>query len=228
MDFTLKPIEYKKRSISPSSLYSLRCPRCLWLDYNHGLSIPQNLSLSSKFSVQQENFYDNVRTEDEDFSLKPGTIKKSKGKRFSKNIVINGEESRWKFFGALDFLIEFDDGDLGIADGKVSTKLDKLSLIEDYSPQLHSYLYMLNNPSDGDGVVVNSLGLILWNHDGVGSDGDLVYFKVKKSYLPVEINNNNFLSIMERFINIIEGEFPESGEGCYNCEFYNKIGFFLK
>ena len=221
-----KPATPKKETISPSSLYKGRCARCTWLNYWHGFSIPANLSLQSSNSRMQEAFFDEVHTSKIDASLPAGTVKLYKGKKSSIPWEINGERTRWAFFGELDFVIEYEDGRFGVADGKVSMKVDEAGIIENYFTQLHAYAFMLENPKAEDGQKVDSLGLIQWRINGtLPLESDPWGFKVEHRYIPVERNDAKFKDFMDHFITVIEGEFPEPASDCADCAWLIKVGF---
>lgn len=102
-----KPANPYRTTISPSSLYKARCPRCSWLEYWHNFKIPANLALQSSNSRLQEDFFHQVHTSRIDGQLDPGVVKLYKGNRSSIPWKINGENTRWAFYGALDFVIEY-------------------------------------------------------------------------------------------------------------------------
>jgi len=222
----VKPTNPYRTTISPSSLYKGKCARCTWLSYWHNFSIPANLALQSSNSRMQEAFFDNLHTSRVDVSLSPGVVKLYKGKRSSIPWEINGEITRWAFYGELDFVIEYEDGRFGVADGKVSMKLDAAALAKDYSNQLHAYAFMLEKPKAEDGQKVDTLGLVQWRIDGtLPVESDPWGFKVDHRYVPVERDDAGFKEFMDRFITVIEGEFPEPASDCSDCGWLVKDGF---
>jgi hypothetical protein len=225
MNLKVKPDEPYKKTISPSSLYKARCPRCTWLAYWHNFSIPVNMILSQQLSRLQEGFFEGKPTASFTSELKPGNIRLYKGKRYSKPIKVNGEESRWVFYGELDFLIEYEDGTFGVSDGKVSTKKDADLLAADYSHQLHSYAFMLENPKEGEIVKVDSLGLLQWRIEDTLPDETTLGFSVMHRYIPIERDDEKFQKFMEDMITVIEGEFPDPSPYCKECEWLTEIGY---
>ena len=222
----VKPANPYRTTISPSSLYKGKCARCTWLSYWHNFSIPANLALQSSNSRMQEAFFDNLHTSRVDESLSPGVVKLYKGKRSSIPWEINGEITRWAFYGELDFVIEYEDGRFGVADGKVSMKLDQAALAKDYSNQLHAYDFMLENPKADDGQKVDTLGLVQWRIDGtLPLDSESWGFKVDHRYVAVERDDASFKEFMDRFITVIEGGFPEPASDCSDCGWLIKHGF---
>ena len=221
-----KPANPYRTTISPSSLYKGKCARCTWLSYWHNFSLPANLALQSNNARLQEGFFNNVHTSRIDPKLAPGAVKLYKGKRASVPWSINGEPTRWAFYGELDFVIEYEDGRFGVADGKVSMKVDEAGLIENYSTQLHAYAFMLENPKAEDGQKVDTLGLIQWRIDGtLPLESDPWGFKVDHRYIAVERDDAKFKEFMDRFVNVIEGEFPEPAADCQDCAWLIKAGF---
>ena len=224
MELHQKPKAPYKDYISPSSLYKLRCPRCLWLLYNHNFQLPTNLSLQQRLSRLQEAFFHGKYTKDVNPSLKEGTIQMLKGRKKSKNIIINDEVSKWYFMGELDFIVNYTDNTHGILDGKVSMKNDLVSLGIDYLPQLHAYTYMLENPLVDEKIKISDLGLIRWKISGT-SVSQPWGFTVETDYIKIERNDEKFLKLMETFINIVEGNFPDSSSDCIECNWLKEINF---
>ena len=226
LDLTKKPSEPYKKVITPSSLYKARCPRCTWLSYWHNFSLPVNLVLNQQLSRLQEAFFDGKETHFFAPEVKKGKVNLFKGKRTSKPIKVNGEDTRWAFHGELDFVIEYTDGRIGIADGKVSLKKDAEALVENYWSQLHSYAYMLEHPNEGDRLEIDSLGLIQWRIDNtLPQESDLRGFSVEHRYVPVDRTDEKFTKFMENFVLCIEGEFPEPSGECAECKWLSEIGF---
>ena len=182
--------------------------------------------MQQSLSRKQEAFYDGAPTSAIDKTLRPGKVALFKGKRTSAPIYINNEETRWSFYGELDFGIEYADGGFGVADGKVSLKQDADELVKSYKTQLHAYAYMLEAPASGESLDVETLGLVQWRIDStLPQDSTKWGFGVEHRYIPIDRNDEEFAEFMERFIGYIEGEFPDSAEGCYDCDWLKKIGF---
>ena len=226
INYTIKPAEPYKKTIPPSSLYKGRCARCTWMNFWHNFKIPVNMNLQQNLSRKQEKFFDGCPTTTLDATLRPGKITLMKGKKRSSLITINGQQTRWAFYGELDFGVNYDDGGFGVADGKVSLKDDPEDLIDSYTTQLHAYAFMLESPDSGASQKVETLSLIQWKIDSTYPPESAKWgFGVETRYIPIERNDKEFFSFMEKFIGYIEGEFPEADSECYDCKWLNEIGF---
>ena len=227
LDFKFKPPQPYKKVITPSSLYKANCPRCTWMSYWHGFGIPANLALQQQMSRLQEGSFDGVPNSVISSDLPEGFAKLYKGKFASSTIVVNGEKTRWKLYGELDLLSENKDGTYSVIDGKVSMKKDAEDLAEGYWKQLEAYVFMLENPEVGDPKQIATIGLLQWRIDGAA---DLTEsrrgFTVEERYIPVARNPEGFREFIEHFIAIIEGDFPNSGNECYDCKFLRQIEFY--
>ncbi|NCW94703.1 MAG: hypothetical protein EBW79_06960 [Actinobacteria bacterium] len=180
----MKPATPHRSTLSPSSFYSIRCPRCLWLEYWHGIKLPANLALQLLLSRLQEAAYDGVTSKVISTEIPAGKVAKYKKRFTSQAVKVNGEETRWKIYGEIDLLVDHNDGTYSIVDGKVSMKKDAESLIDNYWTQLEAH-----------------------------------------RYIPIPRQPEKFQEFLAKFIGIIEGEFPESGEECDTCGFLEKIGY---
>jgi len=226
-DYTKRPALPYKKYITPSSLYKGNCARCTWMSYWHNFQIPANLALQQHMSRLQEKSYDGIDTQKISPSLPPGWTTLYKGKFGSIPISINGSETRWKFYGELDFLSENTDGTYSIIDGKVSMKKEEVGLIESYWTQLEAYVFMLENPEKGDPKKISTIGLLQWRiDDAIDMSHPIHGFSVEERYIPVKRDPKAFQKFMERFIGAIEGEFPDSSTDCRDCEFLTEIGFY--
>ena len=223
---SLKPPTPHRTTLSPSSFYNIRCPRCLWLEYWHGIKFPANLALQLMLSRLQENSFDGVDSTSISDLLPNGQVSKYKKRFTSQPIVLNGESTRWKIYGEIDLLVTHPDGTHSIVDGKVSMKKDADSLIEAYWTQLEAYVFAFENPLEGAPFQINSIGLLQWRIDGTHTLSDSRRaLTIEHRYIPIPRRPDQFMSFIEKFINIIEGDFPESGSDCENCKFLKGIGF---
>jgi hypothetical protein len=226
-DYKIKPATPYKSVITPSSLYKGNCARCTWLSYWHNFSIPANLALQQQMSRIQEASFDGVTNESISSILPKGWAVLHKGKFASRPIHVNGQETRWKFYGELDLLSKNEDGSFSIIDGKVSMKKDEEGLIDSYWTQLEAYVYMLEHPEIGDPIKIDSIGLLQWRITGdvIEQDGSRG-FAVEERYIPVNRRVAEFDVFMARFIGIIEGDYPDASSTCLDCKFLTEIGFY--
>jgi len=226
MNYSKKPQVAYRKTLSPSSFYNIRCPRCLWLEYWHGFKLPANLALQLLLSRLQEAAYDGADSSVISDKLAKGHVTKHKKRFTSQPVKVNGEETRWKIYGEIDLLVHHNDGTYSIVDGKVSMKKDEDALIESYWTQLEAYVFAFENPSEGDPMPIKSIGLLQWRIDNsLHLEGDLRGFSVEHRFIQLPRREKEFQEFLARFIGIIEGEFPQSGNECENCKFLEKIGF---
>ena len=210
-----KPAVPTRSTIRPSDLtFGLsNCRRCLWIFYWFKVQAPMVMPLVSTLADLQEKQFQGATLKDIDPSLGDGKIVKWGEFINSKKISINGEETRWRFYGKYDILGENSDGSLAIIDCKVSdSERDNAQF---YAPQLEAYAYSLENPAVGEGKKVSTMGLLVWSP----KSADLTGFKVEQKYVPVERDSARFQTLLADLINMLEGEMPDSGEKCETCRF---------
>ena len=226
MKLSVKPATPHRSTLSPSSFYSIRCPRCLWLEYWHGIKLPANLALQLLLSRLQEAAYDGVTSKVISTEIPAGKVAKYKKRFTSQAVKVNGEETRWKIYGEIDLLVDHNDCTYSIVDGKVSMKKDAESLIDNYWTQLEAYVFAFENPLEGDAMPIKSIGLLQWRiDDSLHLEDNKRGFSVDHRYIPIPRQPEKFQEFLAKFIGIIEGEFPESGEECDTCGFLEKIGY---
>ena len=210
-----KPAVPTRSTIRPSDLtFGLsNCRRCLWIFYWFKVQAPMVMPLVSTLADLQEKQFQGATLKEIDPSLGDGKIVKWGEFINSKKISINGEETRWRFYGKYDILGENSDGSLAIIDCKVSdSERDNGQF---YAPQLEAYAYSLENPAVGEGKKVSTMGLLVWSP----KSADLTGFKVEQKYVPVERDSARFQTLLADLINMLEGEMPDSGEKCETCRF---------
>ena len=226
MDYKVKPLSPYRSTLSPSSFYNIRCPRCLWLEYWHNIKFPVNLSLQLKLSRIQEAAYDGVPSTFITAAIPNGQVAKYKTRLTSQPVSINGEATRWKIHGEIDLLVDHEDGTYSVIDGKVSMKAEADAIIDSYWTQLEAYVFAFENPESGEPRPIKTIGLLQWKiEDSLHLDGNQRGFSVGHRYIPVERRPREFQEFLAKFISIIEGPYPDSGPQCDNCKFLGKIGF---
>ena len=210
-----KPAVPTRSTIRPSDLtFGLsNCRRCLWIFYWFKVQAPMVMPLVSTLADLQERQFQGATLQDIDPSLGDGKIVKWGEFINSKKISINGEETRWRFYGKYDILGENSDGSLAIIDCKVSDS--ERDSGDFYAPQLEAYAYSLENPAVGEGKKVSTMGLLIWSP----KSADLTGFKVEQRYVPVKRDSARFQSLLTDLITMLEGEMPDSGEKCETCRF---------
>lgn len=132
----------------------LDCPRCFWLDLHHKVKRPPGypftLSIAVDYLVKKE--FDTYRQKGQ---LPP--VLKNYGIKDAK--LFNGEElTEWRnnfkgisyfdenlnanLYGAVDDVLEFSDGSLGVIDYK-SSGAKEITIYDDYQKQMDVYNYIL-------------------------------------------------------------------------------------
>ena len=88
---------------------------------------------------------------------------------------------------------------------------------------------MLENPEIGDAKKISTIGLLQWRIDGaLDVNASFKGFSVEQRYIPVERDIEGFVKFIEKFIGIIEGDYPTASPECRDCEFLSEIGFYSK
>jgi len=218
-----KPIKPARENISPSDLtFGLStCKRCLWIKYWYKVIMPGQFPLVGTMASLQEEHFQGADMPTIDPSLRPGKVTKWGEWVKSKPLIVNGVESRWRILGKYDLVSTNEDGTIGLIDCKVSdSERDNGQF---YSPQLEAYAYSLENPAAGRAQSVASMGLLVWKPThAVGDSLENYGFGVFQKYLPVQRDQANFLRVIGEFIEVLEGDLPDSGPTCTTCTYLNE------
>ena len=216
----IKPAKPARENISPSDLtFGLStCKRCLWIKYWFKVTMPGQFPLVGTMAALQEEHFQGADMPTIDPTLRPGKVSKWGEWVKSKPLVVNGVESRWRILGKYDLVSTNDDGTIGLIDCKVSDSPRDSGQF--YSPQLEAYAYALENPAAGKAQVVASMGLLVWKPTtAIGATVDDYGFGVFQKYVGVERDQANFLKVIGEFIDVLEGELPDSGPECQTCNY---------
>ena len=216
----VKPEQPARKYISPSDLtFNLStCQRCLWLKYWFNLVPPTQFPLLGTLSQTQEESFRHAPHEQISPLLRPGKIRQWGQWVRSEFITVNGERTRWQINGKYDLLGHNEDGTVALIDCKVSDS-DRDSATF-YTPQLEAYAFAIERPSSSKAFDVVTMGLLVWKLDGEvmnveGKPG----FATTQHYIPVERDRQRFQDLITDLITVIEGEIPDSGEGCEVCKY---------
>src|SRR3989344_782850 len=145
----------KTLKISRSGLkLFLECPRCFWLDLHHRVKrpppYPYTLSAAVDYLVKQE--FDKYRVQG---TLPPVFAKEGlDAKLYSgpelidwrnnfKGISFYDEDLNAIIYGAVDDVVEFNDGELAVVDYKSSGSRE-ITIYDDYQKQMEVYNFILN------------------------------------------------------------------------------------
>ena len=210
-----------KTFISPSDLTFgwSNCHRCLWLRYNEGVYAPMAMPLVGTLSALQEGFYARLGTQEMNPMLPTGRVVDAGGWVVSEALTVGGQETQFRIRGKYDLLVQFETGDYGVIDCKVSgSESDKASF---YSPQLEAYAYALEHPESGDTRPVSHTGLLVWNPTGAGGSSTQGYsFSVDAYWQPVARDGERLATLLADFIAVISAEQPPpSASACRDCAY---------
>jgi hypothetical protein len=150
------PSKFSTLKISRSGLkLFLECPRCFWLDVHHKIKRPPGypftLSIAVDYLVKLE--FDTYRQKGElppvlkKYGIKDAHLYKSENliewRNNFKGVAHYDEDLNAILYGAVDDILEFDDGSLAVIDYK-SSGAREITIYDDYQKQMDTYNYILN------------------------------------------------------------------------------------
>lgn len=133
----------------------MECPRCFWLDVHHKIKRPPGypftLSIAVDYLVKLE--FDGYREK----GTLPPVLKKygikdahlyagenlTEWRNNFKGVAYYNEDLNVILYGAVDDILEYDDGSLAVIDYK-SSGAREITIYEDYQKQMDVYNYILN------------------------------------------------------------------------------------
>lgn len=216
--------------LSPSDLTFLwdECPRCFYLKVVHKFGRPYSPfpSIFSKIDLLMKDFYEGQSTQKMDPGLPPGKVLFGEKWVTSAPISIPGHENSVYIRGKFDTVVEFDDGSFGVIDFKTSTP--KPHHVEFYGRQLHAYAHALEHPAEGKLQLapITTLGLLIVEPSlmTAGATAASVNFENELTWLPVEKDDDSFLSFIENVLTVLEQPQPPSAaEKCGWCKYRDEV-----
>jgi len=219
--------ENRRTNLSPSALTFAwdNCHRCLWLEYNHQITAPNNMPLVAELADMQESYFFDAKglaagtptlTSSMHPSIPLGKVISHGGWVLSKPIQIDGSDSHLSIRGKYDLLIEFENGTYGIIDCKMQANSKDKS--DFYQPQLEAYAYALENPAKGEPKQVSVLGIYSWSLDKPWGDVNFGFgYRVQSNWYPVERNPIRLEERLTNFIEMVNGPIPEAKSSCKQC-----------
>ena len=218
-----KPLTPAREFIAPSDLtFGLStCKRCLWIKYWYKLIMPGQFPLVGTLAESQEEHFRRASMQDIDPTLQPGVVKQWGQWVRSDYIKVDGATTRWIINGKYDLVAHYEDGSIGLIDCKVTDSDPHNGAF--YAPQLEAYAFALEHPSTGKAFTVATMGLLVWNLNGVAENADASYgFGVNQSYLPVERDQEGFTTVISDFIRLLEADMPAAGSECPTCNYLSE------
>ena len=228
-----------KISRSGLKLY-LDCQRCFWLDVHHKVKRPPGypftLSIAIDYLVKKE--FDKYR---EEGKLPP--VLKNYGIKDAK--LFNGEQlSEWRnnfkgiayfdedlnaiLYGAVDDVLEFKDGSLGVIDYK-SSGAKEITIYEDYQKQMDVYNYILRQK--GFNTYPEAF-FIFYKVIKEGETGFANALKFTEEVRPVKVNMDWVGPTFEKAVELARSEDspapgsanpPAGGGHCDHCHYVDLV-----
>ena len=212
----------------------LDCPRCFWLDVHHKVKRPPGypftLSIAVDYLVKKE--FDTYREK--------GTLPPIFSKFFTSQTckLFNGQElSEWRnnfkgvsyfdeelnaiLYGAVDDVLEFSDGSLGVIDYK-SSGAKEITIYDDYQKQMDVYNYILKQKGY---EIYPEAFFVFYKVIKEGETGFYNSLKFTEEVWPVKVNTQWVGPTFENAIELARSDTPPasgtSGKNghCDHCHF---------
>lgn len=212
-----------RTKISPSDLTwsfttSYACRKCLWYKYNLDVRAPSSLPpIFSQLAEHQENAYLGKSYSEAGINGWGKFI--DQGSEVTSDVLPIVSNFPWYIQGKYDLLGLNAAGTYAIFDAKLQGKLSDKSKL--YAPQLEAYRFALEHPAIGESRAVTRMGLLVWTPTqamgnlATGNFG----LGMRASCFPIQGDTLAFLALIQTFVEVMEGEEPESGANCQNCQF---------
>ena len=230
------PAKFGTLKISRSGLkLFLECPRCFWLDTHHKIKRPPGypftLSIAVDHLVKKE--FDKYRAEGhlppvlKDYGIKDAKLYNgenlSEWRNNFKGISYFDEDLNANLYGAVDDVLEFSDGSLGVIDYK-SSGAKEITIYDDYQKQMDVYNYILKQ--NGYETYPEAF-FVFYKVIKEGETGFANALKFTEEVRPVKVNTDWVGPTFEKAVALARQDKPpkeppapgRSGNGCDHCNF---------
>ncbi len=216
----------------------LECPRCFWLDLHHKIKrppgYPYTLSAAVDFLVKKE--FDKYRNEGtlppvlKKFGIKDAKLftgpELSEWRNNFKGVAYYDEHLNATLYGAVDDILEFDDGSLAVIDYK-SSGSKEITIYEDYRRQMEVYNYILKQKGH---QTYPEAFFVFYQVIKEGEDGFANALKFKEDVRPVVVNTDWVGEAFTRAVEIARSEKapidkPKKGH-CDHCHYVDMASRF--
>lgn len=229
--------------LSRSSLkLFLECPRCFWLDLHHKIKrppgYPYTLSAAVDYLVKRE--FDGYREAGKlpsifaeaglDVKLFNGPELREWRNNF-KGVSYFDEGLNAILYGAVDDILEFEDGSLAVVDYK-SSGSKEITIYDDYQKQMDVYNWILKQK----GYQTYPEAFFLFYQVQKDEDGFHNVLKFKPSLRPVKVNTEWVGDVFERAVELARSDFFENNlsvevlaktDGCNHCHYLEMAGKYV-
>lgn len=222
-------------ALSPSDFAYLlqKCPRCWWLKTRKAGEFSEALpSMFKKVdSLMREQISVDVIQSLGVEALAPRKF----GKLRSEPIEFPSLGVTIQIFGYLDQAFEVEGG-LSIEEFKMTEGTP--NMVARFTRQVHSYVFAIENPQEGEGEQVLQAGLTCWSPEGFrfrmdkmeerGSSKALMAYQVG-SFIrqDVPIDRGWFMKELERVAEIAAGDLPPSEHTCDRCRLVDAVRMYV-
>lgn len=210
-----------------------QCPRCFWLDVHHKIKrpagLPYTLSNAVDFLVKQE--FDKYR--------KQGTLPPVLARHITDAKLYNGPELPvWRenfkgvqyfddtlnalLYGAVDDVLQFEDGSLAVVDYKSSGAYE-IKVYDDYQKQMDVYSYLLHQ----NGYKTHTEAYVVFYHadrTGGGFQNTLPFTELLKA---IHVNKDWVPNVFEQAVMVARSKTPPEIEiPCEHCVYVQQVSKF--
>jgi hypothetical protein len=124
--------------------------------------------------------------------------------------------------GRYDLLISLKDGSHAVIDFKITTP-DEEQILKKYATQLHAYKFALENPINGNPIVISKLGIVSINPDQMRLLDGKIIFTTTPTWHPIKEDMPGFLKMIKEINDVLSGGLPQSTETCKLCTYRKRF-----
>lgn len=207
--------------LSPSDFAYLyeECKLCYCLKVKHGIYQP-SMPMPAVFSAI------NTRLQTPIVGKNLNTISKTLPDAYVENQEgwvesIQVPETDVYIKGKYDLLAKKPNGKHILIDLKISKPDD--GKIDKYKYQLGAYKFALENPVSGNGIKVDSMGLLVFYPDDVEFNDGNVHVSFPPKWLEVPDDKDGLMKFIKEVDELLSGPLPKEGKNCKWCK-YRHLG----
>lgn len=198
------------------------CNRCWWFAKRHGIK-PPSAPFPAVVNQIDKQMTEHFRGSDISWLGIPGTVRNDK-KTWVLSKPIETEYGPIELGGFPDAIVDMQDGTVAVVDYKMTNP--KPSTVTKYEAQLNSYQFAIENPLEGEPLVVSSLWLVCWAPGQLTISEDMDHPQVLMGGLTVmnvKQDQAHIRKLLESHAKILYGDMPPASSLCETCGYMSNI-----
>ncbi len=200
------------------------CPKCFWLKYNKKIYQPQGIvsRLSNRYDIVIKRYFDTYRDKDYLPPMIQGKIEGRLQNPFQER-YFHKIDDRYGFYGKLDECIVENEAYIPVDFKTTSSDPKEKEIMDAYRHQIDEYIFLL----EANHKKTAGFGYLIFFYPELKDSSDNG-FPMNITVVKVEGHPEHVSQRIQKAIDILRGNIPESSDTCSYCKWYKDVEKYYK